>query len=345
MTQTTMARPHAPRRSLPPISVVVLVRRRRAVVRRHGDRAPGPRGRPASDGREPQHDPGQRRRARQRRRQPPDPRHRARGATVSTLDVLDQGDDWIFGFSSGGIDGGSVRVSRAKLAADGWRLVVPEAVVARLQSVAVRPGVPLSSVGEPRDTLVALGASLLAAGLLARLGRSIGLPDDPAVHDRRAAVRAEHARDPARRRPGRLRAARDPRPDPAALLPRPRVLPRRAHVGRPPPGRRRDRSTSGSTSAPASRSASRSAGARREALVIAGAVGISSSAIVTKILVEMRRLTNRETAADPRHRRRRRPLPRRVPRRAAAGARRVGRARSTRCSRSRRRSGSSSSSR
>src|SRR6478735_2211657 len=33
----------------------------------------------------------------------------------------------------------------------------------------------------------------------------------------------------------------------------------------------------------------------REALVLAGAVGISSSAIVTKILVEMHRLTNRET--------------------------------------------------
>ena len=33
----------------------------------------------------------------------------------------------------------------------------------------------------------------------------------------------------------------------------------------------------------------------REALLIAGAVGISSSAIVTKILVEMHRLTNRET--------------------------------------------------
>jgi len=30
-----------------------------------------------------------------------------------------------------------------------------------------------------RDTLVALGASLLAAGLLARLGRRIGLPTIP----------------------------------------------------------------------------------------------------------------------------------------------------------------------
>ncbi len=61
------------------------------------------------------------------------------GATVSTLDVLEQGDEWIFGFSSGGIDGGSVRVSRAKLAADGWRLVVPDDVVARLQSSSFVP--------------------------------------------------------------------------------------------------------------------------------------------------------------------------------------------------------------
>ena len=56
------------------------------------------------------------------------------GATVSTLDVLEQGDDWIFGFSSGGVDGGSVHMSRPKLAADGWRLVVPEQVVDRLQT-------------------------------------------------------------------------------------------------------------------------------------------------------------------------------------------------------------------
>ena len=57
----------------------------------------------------------------------------------------------------------------------------------------------------------------------------------------------------------------------------------------PPPG-----STWPSTSAPGSRSASRSAGAR-EALIIAGATGISSSAIVTKLLVELRRLANPET--------------------------------------------------
>jgi hypothetical protein len=56
------------------------------------------------------------------------------GSAAANLDVLDQGDTWIFGFSSGGVDGGSMRVSRAKLAADGWRLVVPDDVVARLQS-------------------------------------------------------------------------------------------------------------------------------------------------------------------------------------------------------------------
>jgi hypothetical protein len=55
------------------------------------------------------------------------------------LDVLDQGDDWIFSFSSGGVDGGSVRLSRAKLAADGWRVVVPDSVIRRLQSASFIP--------------------------------------------------------------------------------------------------------------------------------------------------------------------------------------------------------------
>lgn len=54
--------------------------------------------------------------------------------TATNLDVLDQGDDWIFSFSSGGIEGGTLRVSRAKLAADDWRVAIPGAVVQRLQS-------------------------------------------------------------------------------------------------------------------------------------------------------------------------------------------------------------------
>ena len=55
--------------------------------------------------------------------------------------------------------------------------------------------------------------------------------------------------------------------------------------------------------------------------MIAGAIGISSSAIVTKMLVELRRLDNPETPADPRHHRHRGPLPGAVPGRPRAGAR------------------------
>jgi hypothetical protein len=53
---------------------------------------------------------------------------------TSTHDVIDQGDRWIFSFSSGGVAGGSVEVSRAKLAADGWRIRIPDDVVARIQA-------------------------------------------------------------------------------------------------------------------------------------------------------------------------------------------------------------------
>jgi hypothetical protein len=59
--------------------------------------------------------------------------------SASTFDVMEQGDRWIFSFSSGGVDGGSVEVSRATLAADGWRLRIPDAVVARLVTGAFVP--------------------------------------------------------------------------------------------------------------------------------------------------------------------------------------------------------------
>jgi hypothetical protein len=134
MSQTTMARPHAPRRSLPPVSVIVLFAvgallcigmafalRDPDIVPRVTVANPSSlqinvdvRGTPTGD--------------------------RlilgtvAPGGRVDNLDVLEQGDDWIFGFTSAGVDGGSVRVSRAKLAADGWRLAVPDSVVARLQT-------------------------------------------------------------------------------------------------------------------------------------------------------------------------------------------------------------------
>jgi hypothetical protein len=56
------------------------------------------------------------------------------GSTASTNDVIDQGDRWIFSFSSGGVDGGTYEVTRAKLAADDWRIRVPDDVIAKLRS-------------------------------------------------------------------------------------------------------------------------------------------------------------------------------------------------------------------
>jgi hypothetical protein len=55
------------------------------------------------------------------------------GGTADHHDVIDQGDDWTFAFSSGGVDGGTVRISRSKLAADGWRFAIPDSVITRLQ--------------------------------------------------------------------------------------------------------------------------------------------------------------------------------------------------------------------
>ena len=132
MTQATMARPQSPRRTFPPISAIALVvvgvllcaamayaLRDPEVVSRVTIENPSQLDvnvsvRPANDD------------------------ARLILATVSpttsatNLDVLDQGDDWIFSFSSGGVDGGSIRVSRAKLADDGWRVVVPESVIQHL---------------------------------------------------------------------------------------------------------------------------------------------------------------------------------------------------------------------
>ena len=139
MTQATMARPHVPRRTFPPVPMIALVvtgallctlmaveLRDPDVVSRVTVQNPSPLAvnvsvRPAGDD------------ARLILASVPPT------TTASTLDVLDQGDEWIFSFSSGGVEGGTLRVSRAKLAADGWRVAVPESVVDRLQAGAFVP--------------------------------------------------------------------------------------------------------------------------------------------------------------------------------------------------------------
>jgi hypothetical protein len=134
MTQSTMTRPHAPRRTFPPISVIalvvvgVLLCAAMAYALRDPDTVPSMTvDNPSElDVNVSVH--------------PADNDSRLILATVppttsaTNLDVLDQGDDWVFTFSSGGIDGGSIRVPRAKLAADGWRVAVPDSVIRRLQN-------------------------------------------------------------------------------------------------------------------------------------------------------------------------------------------------------------------
>jgi hypothetical protein len=134
MTQATMARPHVPRRTFPPLPLIALVIvgallcAAMAYALRDPDVVPrvtvenpsqidvNVSVRPAAD------------ESRLILASVP------ATTTAQNLDVLDQGDEWIFSFSSGGIDGGTLRVSRAKLAADNWRIVVPESVIQRLQS-------------------------------------------------------------------------------------------------------------------------------------------------------------------------------------------------------------------
>jgi hypothetical protein len=53
--------------------------------------------------------------------------------------VIDQGDEWIFRFASGGTDGGEMRLSRAQLEQDGWKVTVADEVGRRLQAAGVPP--------------------------------------------------------------------------------------------------------------------------------------------------------------------------------------------------------------
>jgi hypothetical protein len=49
-------------------------------------------------------------------------------------DVLDQGATWVFSFQAQGRDGGEVSVPKARLAAAGWKLDVPQVVIDRLRA-------------------------------------------------------------------------------------------------------------------------------------------------------------------------------------------------------------------
>jgi hypothetical protein len=139
MTQATMARPHAPRRTFPPIPLIALivvgallcalmiyaVRAPKLVSRVSVDNPSAidvnVSVRPSADGAQ-----------LLLATVPP-------GGQADNRDVLDQGDTWVFSFSSGGVEGGTLRVSRAKLASDDWRVEIPGSVVDRLKT---KPFVP-----------------------------------------------------------------------------------------------------------------------------------------------------------------------------------------------------------
>lgn len=62
-----------------------------------------------------------------------------RESTTVAEEVLDIGDEWVFRFSAQGESGGEVRLTRAQLASDDWRVCIPERVGQQLQAVAAPP--------------------------------------------------------------------------------------------------------------------------------------------------------------------------------------------------------------
>ena len=55
------------------------------------------------------------------------------GERVTTRDVVDQGDTWVFRFRAGGHEGGQVHVSRERLARAGWTIEIPDRIIDRLE--------------------------------------------------------------------------------------------------------------------------------------------------------------------------------------------------------------------
>ncbi len=49
-------------------------------------------------------------------------------------EVVDQGRQWVFRFSYGGVEGGELVVGRDQLVRDGWRITVPAEVTERLRA-------------------------------------------------------------------------------------------------------------------------------------------------------------------------------------------------------------------
>jgi hypothetical protein len=60
-------------------------------------------------------------------------------STVDVEEVTDQGDMWLFRFTSQGETGGELRLSRSELEGSGWRIVIPAEVGTRLADAGAPP--------------------------------------------------------------------------------------------------------------------------------------------------------------------------------------------------------------
>lgn len=62
-----------------------------------------------------------------------------RERTKTVEQIADQGANWVFRFSYGGVDAGRLAVTRADLKAAGWKITVPAAASGRLQAAGLQP--------------------------------------------------------------------------------------------------------------------------------------------------------------------------------------------------------------
>lgn len=62
------------------------------------------------------------------------------GASRQYRDVFDQGEQWVFTFSSQSIEAGTFEIDRATLANTNWTVVIPEYIIETLRDAPIEPG-------------------------------------------------------------------------------------------------------------------------------------------------------------------------------------------------------------
>ena len=62
-----------------------------------------------------------------------------RETTHTYRSVIDSGNEWVFRFSYGGIDGGELVFSRAELERQGWKVIVPDEFARQMRAAGAAP--------------------------------------------------------------------------------------------------------------------------------------------------------------------------------------------------------------